>query len=402
MGWAISKTAPQRQGVRAAVAATAAVTVAITAIAWGGAAFPRAAKAGPVGPLDGGSRGLAQIAATDAGDPPGMGVPLGVSAALRDLLEALDRSDGARDGGQDRPQDGDRGQGGLARSARTPGPAGDPATGGSPTPAGARAAANPAAAGSRVAILAAVWRPEPGSGSVPGWDAVQRLWRACGWNVPQGRADRPVTRGELAQWLVAGLLRPAPPDLPQATALAMAAGMGWIPGTWTVAGTEEAAGGSAEPAGEPVTRRDLAAVAAAVLRNDAAPEQPGPGPSTQAPAAPPAPEGRFAPGLGPENALGREAATPAPLVETMAWFLRLLEATGRLFHGEGVVTAVDPAGGRVWVTQGQLRWVLAIAGDAAFYLNGRRAPLEALQPGDEVRWCAGEGGNTAVPGGAGV
>ncbi|PZN02460.1 MAG: hypothetical protein DIU76_10455, partial [Bacillota bacterium] len=49
-------------------------------------------------------------------------------------------------------------------------------------------------------------------------------------------------RGELARWLVRGLLRPAPEPLTDSIALAMAAGMGWLPPAWAVPAGRGAAG----------------------------------------------------------------------------------------------------------------------------------------------------------------
>lgn len=238
---------------------------------------------------------------------------------------------------------------------------------------------------------AAVPSPVPPSpANDPRWLAVRALWRACGWEVPAGARDRAVRRGELARWLVRGLLRPAPEPLTDSIALAMAAGMGWLPPAWAVPAGRGAAG-TAVNADQAVTWADLHAVAAAVLA-------PFPRPAGLAAqgaghGSSPEPAGRRAPGAeglaaGAGGDGAAEAMEAVTLGEAMTWYLQLLERAGRLFDGEGVVTAVDRQAGRVWVDAGALRWVLEVPRGTPVYRNGEATPLMALTPGDEVRWCA--------------
>ncbi|HEY8551845.1 MAG TPA: hypothetical protein VIL40_00130 [Thermaerobacter sp.] len=222
--------------------------------------------------------------------------------------------------------------------------------------------------------------------------AVRALWQACGWEVPAGSRDRPVRRGELARWLVRGLIRPAPEPLADSAALAIAAGMGWLPPAWagpTDGAPDRAFTGMAQVA---VTRDDLQAIATAVLTPPTPRgEPPAEGGARGSSAASSAQGARFGGGSPEDGAAGDgvdDTSALATLGEAMTWYLGLLERVGRLFDGEGIVTAVDRHAGRVWVSEGALRWVLAVPPGTPVYHNGQGAGLEVLAPGDEVRWRA--------------
>ena len=251
-------------------------------------------------------------------------------------------------------------------------------------------------------------------------EAVQGLWRALGWPLPAEPADRPVTRGELAGWLVAALVGPAGEPLPPDRALALAVGMGWVPASWVEPAGPQAPRGSAAPVPQapevaapptaggagpagavpspqvPVTPLDLEDVAARVLTGAAANGAPNQGGTAGAGSPGGRAGGTTAPGPRPEEA-GRETVR---LAEAMPWFLALMDQAGALFDGEGVVTAVDAGAGWVEVDQGGLRRVLLLA-EAPVFRNGRRVEPAALRPGDQVRWVEQRPRAGGVPGVAG-
>ncbi|EKP94680.1 hypothetical protein [Thermaerobacter subterraneus] len=262
--------------------------------------------------------------------------------------------------------------------------------------------------------------PAPGTGSAPGGEetarqdtgaleAARALWRARRWPEPQGPWTRPVTREELARWLVTALVRPAPPSLSAQAALSMAVALGWVPPEWapggagTSGGSTPAGGGDQVPAGvmdgQPAGRPQGAQAGHPSGQPEGRPGGNPPGqPGEERPGRPAGGvlplqardlgevEARVLAGQGSGERAMSHPAAGVTLAEALPWFLGLVERAGMLFDGEGTVVRLDAGHGWIEVTQGDLRRILVLDGQAAVYLNGRTARLDDLRPGDEIRW----------------